>query len=240
MVPQKGKALVLLRTLNELLRRLSKMGERNTEFCGRILIFLSQAFPLGERSGVNLRGEYGPPWDGPVAKPAKSKGEKVGVDKDKMAVDETPEALEDVKKEGVPSSFNVLPFVHWSSADFYYTFWSLQQPFARPNVFADPTVFPAFRESVNKVLPFIKEATAKERAMMGNKSASGNSNNLTPSTSLPTVSAGSKRKRDGADSVNESSSLKSYFFAKFLTSPELLDLEVLCTDLSTFRSLTRS
>ena len=70
------------------------MGEKNTEFCGRILIFLSQVFPLGERSGVNLRGEYGPPWDGPVAKPAKPKGE----DKDKMAVDESPEALEEAKK----------------------------------------------------------------------------------------------------------------------------------------------
>jgi THO complex subunit 1 len=62
MVPQKGKALVLLRTLNDLLRRLSKMGS-NTIFCGRILTFLSGVFPLGERSGVNLRGEYGPTWN---------------------------------------------------------------------------------------------------------------------------------------------------------------------------------
>jgi aldose 1-epimerase len=84
--------------------------------------------------------------------------------------------------------------------DFYYTFWSLQQPFARPGVFADPEVFPAFKESVNKVLPFIKEATAKERAMMGNKSASNN-NNLTPSPSQTAVTAGSKRKRDAAEAV---------------------------------------
>ena len=62
MVPQKGKALVLLRTLNDLLRRLSKMGS-NTIFCGRILTFLSGVFPLSERSGVNLRGEYGATWD---------------------------------------------------------------------------------------------------------------------------------------------------------------------------------
>lgn len=63
MVPQKGKALILLRTLNDLLRRLSKMGS-TTIFCGRILTFLSAVFPLGERSGVNLRGEYGPTWEG--------------------------------------------------------------------------------------------------------------------------------------------------------------------------------
>lgn len=87
---------------------------------------------------------------------------------------------------------------------------------------------------MNKVLPFIKEATAKERAMMGNKSASGNSNNLTSSTSLPAVSAGSKRKRDNTEAIDESSSLKSYFFAKFLTSPDLLDLEVRRIGWSTF------
>jgi THO complex subunit 1 len=63
MVPQKGKALILLRTLNDLLRRLSKTGS-TTIFCGRILTFLSGVFPLGERSGVNLRGEYGPTWEG--------------------------------------------------------------------------------------------------------------------------------------------------------------------------------
>ncbi|CAO3591361.1 unnamed protein product [Absidia cylindrospora] len=56
MVPGRGKALVLLRTCNELLRRLSK--ETNTVFCGRILMFLANSFPLGERSGVNLRGDF--------------------------------------------------------------------------------------------------------------------------------------------------------------------------------------
>lgn len=61
MVPQKGKALILLRALNELLRRLSKTGSTTT-FCGRILTFLSTVFPIGDRSGVNLRGDYGPPW----------------------------------------------------------------------------------------------------------------------------------------------------------------------------------
>jgi hypothetical protein len=62
-IPSKGKALVLLRTLNDLLRRLSKTGG-TTLLCGRILTFLSGVFPLGERSGVNLRGEYGPIWQG--------------------------------------------------------------------------------------------------------------------------------------------------------------------------------
>jgi THO complex subunit 1 len=92
MVPQKGKALVLLRTLNDLLRRLSKMGS-NTIFCGRILTFLSGVFPLGERSGVNLRGEYGPVWEG-VKTNLKERSEQKQEDakdgqQDNMEVDET-------------------------------------------------------------------------------------------------------------------------------------------------------
>jgi hypothetical protein len=107
-VPQKGKALVLLRTLNDLLRRLSKMGNA-TVFCGRILTFLSGVFPLGERSGVNLRGEYGPTWEGVKIG---DKEEKVQVDAEtktepkdaeKIQVDDTkPE--EDEAKKAAPAS----------------------------------------------------------------------------------------------------------------------------------------
>lgn len=56
MVLGKGKALTILRTLNDLLRRSSK--STHTVFCGRIRLFLSNTFPLGERSGVNLRGDF--------------------------------------------------------------------------------------------------------------------------------------------------------------------------------------
>jgi THO complex subunit 1 transcription elongation factor len=101
MVPQKGKALILLRTLNDLLRRLSKMGS-TTIFCGRILTFLSGVFPLGERSGVNLRGEYGPTWEGvkeqekneeDIAVPDADNKQELKADGEKMQVD-------DAKAEG--------------------------------------------------------------------------------------------------------------------------------------------
>jgi hypothetical protein len=115
MVPQKGKALIVLRTLNDLLRRLSKMGS-NTIFCGRILTFLSGVFPLGERSGVNLRGEYGPTWEG-VQFPLKlkqSNSDSVKLDEpqndipedDKMQVDVKKSLLQTAaeKKEGLASN----------------------------------------------------------------------------------------------------------------------------------------
>lgn len=52
----KQKNLIILRSCNELLRRLSRA--ENTVFCGRVFIFLFQSFPLGDKSSVNLRGEY--------------------------------------------------------------------------------------------------------------------------------------------------------------------------------------
>ncbi|OJT13963.1 THO complex subunit 1 [Trametes pubescens] len=200
MVPQKGKALVLLRTLNDLLRRLSKMGA-TTQFCGRILTFLSRVFPLGERSGVNLRGEYGPMWEGPGAKGHERKDEEAN----QMEVDEAKEeqAAKDAERKRKEKD------------DFFYTFWSLQLPFSRPHQFSETRTFSAFKTAVDKVLPVIKEATAKERALMGNKSLHA------------TVGASSQLKRKRAPAAAaESPATSEYYFAKYLTSPELLDLEI--------------
>lgn len=58
MHPTKGKGPLLLRFLNELLRRLPKSNTEHVIFSGRILMFLSSVFPLGEKSGVNLRGNF--------------------------------------------------------------------------------------------------------------------------------------------------------------------------------------
>ncbi|KAF4611518.1 hypothetical protein D9613_004115 [Agrocybe pediades] len=201
MVPQKGKALVLLRTLNDLLRRLSKVGS-TTIFCGRILTFLSGVFALGERSGVNLRGEYGPTWEG-VQRP------------DKMRVDEEPsganaESTAESDKMDVDNAKTSVAQNAEKKEDFYDVFWSLQLPFSKPPLFAKPETFGQFKEAVGRVLPVIKEATAKERAMMGSRAGLGPANTL-------------KRKRELDEETNSNN---EYFFAKFLTSPDLLDLEI--------------
>ncbi|XP_077220364.1 nuclear matrix protein-like protein isoform X2 [Tasmannia lanceolata] len=54
----RGK-LVMLRTCNQLLRRLSKAND--VVFCGRILMFLAHFFPLSERSAVNIKGVFNTP-----------------------------------------------------------------------------------------------------------------------------------------------------------------------------------
>ncbi|KAL6328054.1 hypothetical protein AAG906_033323 [Vitis piasezkii] len=72
----RGK-LVMLRTCNQLLRRLSKAASKvlmrlfasnvlmhlsakanDVVFCGRILMFLAHFFPLSERSAVNIKGVF--------------------------------------------------------------------------------------------------------------------------------------------------------------------------------------
>jgi hypothetical protein len=100
-------------------------------------------------------------------------------------------------------------------SDFYNTFWSLQLPFSKPSHFALPQTFGEFQEAVNKVLPVIKEATVKERALTGSRTV------MTGAAAANPL----KRKRE-ADPAAEQASGKEYFFAKFLTSPDLLDLEV--------------
>ena len=228
MVPQKGKALVLLRTLNDLLRRLSKMGS-NTIFCGRILTFLSGVFPLGERSGVNLRGEYGPMWDtvqfsreGVQDENADDRTEVKP--EEAMAVDGQPpekstaaskSATETIEKKEGESMICIFSAGTQHALDFYNTFWSLQLPFSKPSQFALPQTFGEFQEAVNKVLPVIKEATVKERALTGSRTV------MTGAAAANPI----KRKRE-AEAAAEQTSGKEYFFAKFLTSPDLLDLEV--------------
>lgn len=101
MEPQKGKALVMLRTLNELLRRLSKTEQ--TTFCGRILTFLSGVFPLGERSGVNLRGEYGPQWEPVVIQPKALLGQEDPMDVEPRPSEPKAEDSMDVDKKPAES-----------------------------------------------------------------------------------------------------------------------------------------
>ncbi|TFY78462.1 hypothetical protein EWM64_g5550 [Hericium alpestre] len=152
MVPQKGKALILLRMLNDLLRRLSKMGS-NTIFCGRILTFLSGVFPLGERSGVNLRGEYGPIWEGvqPRAKDEEKSSKEESTEKEKQEQDAMQVDEKRADGEKPAPGAKSIDKKQDKKDDFYETFWSLQLPFSRPPLFANPSTLAEFKESVNKI-----------------------------------------------------------------------------------------
>lgn len=55
---QRGRGPILLRLLNDLLRRLPRSQSHSVILSGRILMLLSWVYPLNEKSGVNLRGNF--------------------------------------------------------------------------------------------------------------------------------------------------------------------------------------
>src|SRR5260221_14742107 len=87
--------------------------------------------------------------------------------------------------------------------DFYNTFWSLQLPFSKPSNFVLPQTFGEFQEAVNKVLPVIKEATVKERALTGSRTVMSGAAAANPL----------KRKRETGAAAEQNFG-KEYFFAK--------------------------
>lgn len=95
LVPSKGKGLTLLRLCNDVIRRLSKPTRSHTIFAGRVLSLLSAVLPLGERSGVNLRGDFNVD--------NKTVWEQVAVNDDEVSSKPSPEAQaeqEPTEKDG--------------------------------------------------------------------------------------------------------------------------------------------
>ncbi|CAE6461706.1 unnamed protein product [Rhizoctonia solani] len=275
MVPSKGKALVVLRTLNALKARAARTG-----FAGRILAFQSGIFDITERSGVNLQGELGSTWNGvAIPPPVGEKPEPT----DSLVKQEGGDAMEGVESTDKPAASdddNKSTAENKTSTDnkpisrtpdpkvdpaeqrriLYNTFWQLQLFFANPLVFAEgisaqasaanglyssnepPTdlkpndVFSAFKKIVDVVVPVLSERTRKDKALMGRESK-GSGAPVAGVKRKRAVSSGVRRVRDQMDDENareleleqqqpEDLDLDKYFFAKFLTSPDLLDLEL--------------
>jgi hypothetical protein len=279
MVPSKGKALVVLRTLNALKARAARTG-----FAGRLLTFQSGIFDITERSGVNLPGELGSVWEGvaipdPKVDPSDTPDKAVkteggeameGVEStEPVASPETGEKKPTTETtKPVSSSPGPKPTEAEQRRALYNTFWQLQMFFANPLVFAEGTttqvatangipipstkssssssdlspadVFVAFKRAVDVIVPVLSERTRKDNALMGRESKG-------PGSGAPAVvgvkrkravSSGVRRVRDkvGTESArevelerpgtDEEAEADKYFFAKFLTSPDLLDLEV--------------
>ncbi|CAF1881871.1 unnamed protein product [Brassica napus] len=104
----RGK-LVMLRTCNQLLRRLSKAND--VVFCGRILMFLAHFFPLSERSAVNIKGVFNTSNETKYEKdPPKGK-------RSSYLISSAPY----IPLDRISVDFN-----------FYKTFWSLQEYFCNP------------------------------------------------------------------------------------------------------------
>ena len=207
----KQKQLVILRSCNELLRRLSRAED--TAFCGRVFIFMFQSFPLGDRSSVNLRGEYHVEnvtvyEDTTDSSNARQEGGDMDVDQ----AAETPASTNGDAKAG--SKGSSLTFEHkdedkaYDADTLYPQFWSLQECFSQPLNLFDAERFSKFKSSLEETLKAFKAIHHTE----GPQSARSLENSR--------INLKRKREEEGLGPASEA------FNPKYLTSKDLFELEV--------------
>ncbi|KAF9584109.1 hypothetical protein BGW38_007568 [Lunasporangiospora selenospora] len=231
MIAGRGKGLTLLRLCNELLRRLSKA--KNTVFCGRILMLLSSVFPLTERSGVNLKGDFN------IENITHLEGDDASIVPDldstktpsgeKMDVDEalTNEKDTQDREEGSLGG---------DDPKFYSEFWGLQAFFSNPSsLINSPDNITKLRHGVDNT---IDRFVAIEEAEKTHGQVQNAADQISDSPSDISGSTGTNADmglstKDGAllstkrkvASTKESSNGSTIYYPKFLTSPKLLKLE---------------
>jgi len=231
LVPQgfsQGIKLVVLRTCNELLRRLSRAED--AVFCGRVFLFLFQSFPLGDKSAVNLRGEFHTEnvtvFDEMVGK-SKQASDKMDVDAEvvKQEVQEAkapPTGPAADMKTNVSSSVPATPAkIAQDSKEtepemdmdtLYTAFWSLQRLFSDPRLaFADAEL-DTFKKGLEATLKKFKSVhkILQTRGTPRAPHEQQQRNNL-------------KRKRSSSAAQDE---FASNFNPKYLTNRDLFDLEI--------------
>jgi THO complex subunit 1 len=209
------KNIIFLRSCNELLRRLSRAED--AIFCGRVFFFLFQTYPLGDKSSVNLRGEF---HTENITKfeETEQDGEKMEVDgsAEETAKAETPQPPSKPGQKAVPPPKPVKKTaeeVVLSTNELYPIFWRLQRDFSDPIRLHDADNFASFKKGLGHTLTKFKKTTVVQ----------------TRNDSDP--KRGTKRKAD--DEMTEGGAQDHFsenYNPKYLTSRDLFDLEL--SDLS--------
>ncbi|KAI8815423.1 THO complex, subunit THOC1 [Cladochytrium replicatum] len=158
MDPSRGKGLVLLRFCNELLRRLSKT--KDTATSGQILIFLANVFPLSERSGVNLRGDF---------------------NVDNVTFFDTVDESDQMEADGTEAS------TARKEAAFYEKLWSLQPFFSNPPSLAPSSNFERFKEAVVSAVARFESLEVERLESMAKSKSAVDSKRKTPATPAKAV-----------------------------------------------------
>ncbi|KAF2724497.1 hypothetical protein K431DRAFT_217797 [Polychaeton citri CBS 116435] len=210
------KNLVFLRSCNELLRRLSRAED--AIFCGRVFFFLFQTFPLGDKSSVNLRGDFHVDNVTTIDLPEESKTK----DGEEMVVDsEMPVSAEATSKEQTPAPKEATPLLAGKpesklasfkaardarkpveeplleNSTLYPIFWGLQKAFSNPRQMMKDKGFPDFKAALQATIAKFKK---------------------TP----PVVSMRATKEQNGDGTGN---AIDNYN-PKYLTSRDLFDLEL--------------
>ncbi|KAH8732528.1 nuclear matrix protein [Phaeosphaeriaceae sp. PMI808] len=160
-INSKNKDLVILRLCNELLRRLSRAED--PVFCGRVYIFMFQSFPLGDKSSVNLRGNFhvenvttfedflkeSSTEDEVTMQLDDSENDPTGKEEAKSEERTTKLGESDVRKEEGATTMDI--------DSLYPVFWSLQHSFSNPPRLFEEDHFKQFQKSLEATLAKFKE-----------------------------------------------------------------------------------
>ncbi|GAA5962896.1 hypothetical protein JCM3765_005910 [Sporobolomyces pararoseus] len=248
---QRGRGPILLRLLNDLLRRLPRSKSGPVILSGRILMLLSSVYPLGEKSGVNLRGNFnlgkGTVWEQDSTtitetemETEKNREEKELVKEEKVEKMEVEEGEEDEELNKA------------SNTSFYSTFWSLQKYFNNPHLLFTTTTTTTSTTSASStsdstppiqnlhsslltVLNAFSTETKKEKALSGSTTTTTTTLAAAIEKGKSSVDASSNSSSSNVESImmgekdfedKTEQSLEQYFFPKFLTSRNLLSLEL--------------
>lgn len=209
------KNLIFLRSCNELLRRLSRAED--AIFCGRVFFFLFRTFPLGDKSSVNLRGEFHSEnttkFD--VAEPAAGDGMDVDTTSSTPVVEATTQPAVPSSKSGskavpvkAPSKKTAEEEV-LSTSDLYPIFWRLQHDFSEPTRLFDAVHFAALKKGLTSTITKFKKTptVVQTRAVEEDK-------------------RGTKRKLSESGGTSADNHLVNNYNPRYLTSRDLFDLEL--------------
>lgn len=186
----------------------------DTAFCGRVFIFLFQVFPLGDRSSVNLRGEYHVEnvTDYEVSPEEENKMDVDAQDEaPKEAPKETPKEpatdkhgkpLRNGDKKKKEDEKPSLP-----ATELYRLFWPLQETFSQPLTLFQPDTFKSFRAGVEETVRKFKTYPSDEGPR-------------TTTLDEPKQNLKRKHAETGNDEQLEA------FNPKYLTSRDLFELEI--------------
>ncbi|KAL8400265.1 hypothetical protein RB594_000594 [Gaeumannomyces avenae] len=199
--PSVAMQLTILRSCNELLRRLSRA--RDTTFCGRVFIFMFQSFPLGDRSSVNLRGEYHVENVTTFDQDVDRNGTL-----DKMEIDGyTDDTTSPEAKATATRTSAADESIRKDMEALYPVFWSLQASFSQPKKLFDRSHFERFKSGLESTMAAFKDAQTKQISRSQRQEED--------------TKTGQKRKHEG-----EGADLADAFNPKYLTSRDLFKLEL--------------
>lgn len=200
------KKLVILRSCNELLRRLSRAED--TAFSGRVFIFLFQSLPPGDKSSVNLRGEY----HTQNATSYDQVSPKLEATEDKMEIDSETPAVKELNTQAQSKSVTFSEkkdAVAEKSLDpdaLYPVFWSLQESFNQPKKLFEAGHLTQFKFGLEETMKAFKANPVQHDAK---------------SSKQGDDKRGVKRKAESSEDEAPTS-----FNPKYLTSRDLFELEV--------------